>query len=493
MYGQPSGYMPAGIITGFDLQEVSRNYYNDVYRRDYVFNVKHQDIESIENMLVSNKRHNISNAMLASYTPNIVGLNDLSSGLASIPHGWGESRLKFTLAVEYNNNVTGTVIYHIKGYSEYIDQSLNGLIDDNLRFFINNVVVYRKVVTDQGTTHLNVFKAYNLLYDMHGNYTVEDESYLYNNDVGLIRPSDIINELTFKTTAVTDGIASYSGNVGMLGTSPNTSTTTNNSTLSYAGKLINGLVDSVNNSYNDNTGLTDILRNTSSDGRIAETPLIHELFFMDLKNITGNYNMNVFTPNDLYKWGMDPKFRPNVVRNTIYQSGNGLLTTQHTMNTNAANPITSMVMATINAITDIIVRNKIVDIDVVITNDIANSGNDISILSGTPAIVGVQAMNVFPYIVSAIRTEVMPVLTKNNNIRVSGIFHIELSGTNACELSIDGAPAVVYRFPSFASSLYSPMLTSTNNKTAVANSVETLFEMILDNNSLDTSMLAPTY
>jgi hypothetical protein len=94
------------------------------------------------------------------------------------------------------------------------------------------------------------------------------------------------------------------------------------------------------------------------------------------------------------------------------------------------------------------------------------TGTNIVIASNARSFIeGIDIARYLNKVESTISTILMPEITKNGLIDLEVFVHTELLTETTISVSLNGYPPVVFRFPTFADSLYVPVISDPTNKT----------------------------
>lgn len=129
-------------IVDLILQETGT--YNDHYNRPYKAVMSEDNINSILSSVIQNNLQ-AGAGIFASVAPEVLDIQGRvdSTNLIHIPHGWGETRLRFMLQVrEMPIKFPGSVFYtFLQGFTESKDVSMQtSQINPDMKFFVNSWV-----------------------------------------------------------------------------------------------------------------------------------------------------------------------------------------------------------------------------------------------------------------------------------------------------------------------------------------------------------------
>ena len=75
-----------------------------------------------------------------------------------------------------------------------------------------------------------------------------------------------------------------------------------------------------------------------------------------------------------------------------------------------------------------------------------------------------------------IRSVLMPILTDNGYTAVNVVFETDLLGDTNISISVNHGPAIIYRYPAFADSLFSPVISTKDNMSVLVEDVQNLMD-----------------
>jgi len=119
----------------------------------------------------------------------------------------------------------------------------------------------------------------------------------------------------------------------------------------------------------------------------------------------------------------------------------------------------------INSITAVMSENLLT----VFSGVVSNASNvPITAVSNIRSFLsGVTLDNYGNRVINYINNVIMPLVTHNGLLLVEIAFDANITGDTTISVSVNGGPYVVYRSPTFADSLYSPVVTDSGVSTAV--------------------------
>lgn len=455
----------------------TRKEYQNVYQRSFKLNAGHNDINKLEMVFdhtgVSNNGK-LTETMLARTMPEIMGLNPNTLGKADVPNGWQTQRLRFMMEIEtpFNGNIKGI---YLQGFSEYHDPSVTGRIDPRMYFYINSVTTVIKMVDPMNRVIVRPFKTYNVITDLAGGGKYEEiDSFISGTtDLKLIRPTDVFEDIVVGDMY---GDTEINNTVGSVGNQPSTSDRGNNDPGKYFTKTLNSFVASRNTS-NISYENADIYKDAAAN--VAEENIMGNEFVYALSKVTHSPSPTKFTLDNLLLIdpGMQNKITMLAGDNRIGYNDSVGLDTEFTSDT-LQPTIENMTATTIaQSVSSNMVEHMLTSIDLSFTN---KTGKDVVIITDVKSFIeGISIASYVNKLESKIESILMPEVTHNGMVQIEVYVHADLLGDTSVAISINNNPNVVVRFPTFADSLYSPVLTNSVEREGTSNDFRNILDAVI--------------
>lgn len=481
--GQPSTQQNQhGVSVKRLLLVATRKNYQDVYQRSYNLNANIGTLNKLEAVFSNagvNNNAAITDNMLAQYVPEIIGLSHNPIGIAQIPNGWGTQRVRFMLEVE--SLVNGmTLVSYIQGFSEYYDPSLSGHIDPNMKFYINSVTNVVRMIDPANGVYKTVPKnTLNVVTDLAGGSKYEEIDSPHE-DLKLLRPRDIVEDISALDmySADTDSILNTTG---VVGATNETSNRENNDPIKYLSKTINSYIDSKNVS-SMTSDPSDILKNAA--GLLTETNLMSIPFIYALHSVTGEFTPTTFTMNIMQLIDPGIQTKTNLIDNVndiIAPSYNTMLDSDFTAD--MLNPTVETIKASniSQTINSIMLDCMLSSLDISFTN---SGGQPVVVVSDAKSFIeGIDITSYVNRAVSRVKTILMPQITDSNQTIIEVFLHSDILGDTNISVSVNLQSAEVYRFPTFADSLYVPVIGNNQSKAGTVQDFANMFELTYNSSS----------
>jgi len=453
-------------ITGIKVNKLylvvtRREGYKDSYTRSYNLNASHQTLNELENVLSTSgigANGTISDALIAKTLPNIMTISAQPLGITQIANGWGTQRLRFIMEVE--SNVSGmNMVNYIQGYSEYHDPSVSGHIDPKMKFFINSIAtVIRMIDPISGMMIVKPHSNFNVITD-HFSGTQYQE--VTDTNLKLIRPTDVMSNISNIQTfgGEVGNIHNYTDNVAG---NVSVSDRANHNPIKHFTKTVNSYINSKNMGGNTSHDPADIM-NTASNN-VSETNILMVPFIGALHNITGMPSPSTFDMDIMSM--LDPGIAEKTIMidnaNDVTPSVTTMLDTNITEDLYKPN-IESVISSTIaHSVSGMLIDNLLSEIDFSTSN---LGGENITAVSNARSFIeGIDITSYVNKVITNLNYILMPEVSQNGLIGIEIFVHSDVLGETTVSISVNAQPHVVYRYPTFADSLYSPVISDEANK-----------------------------
>jgi len=453
--------------------------YQTMYKRNFSLGVSQNNVDMLESYFINQGVQNNAELSMTSAATNLAGIVKLSSkpdGVVDIPNGWDTQRLMFVLVVDEEVSTTLMLTHYIQGYSEYYDPSHIGTLDPNAVYYINSVTtVTRTRNSATNAISSRVTSTYNVVSDPTGNMSyqsVTDPSVM----LEMIRPSDIITNI-YANELYGNSNAALNVKTSSITNSGNVSSKANNDPLKYFTNTVNSVIkgkciDVGGNNYES------IL--TNANGLVAEQAITNNSFMRSLAGVTGVLEPWCFTLNHLTTIDPTTSSKVTVVDNSQIVRDPTTTTMLDTNNTESMlnyTAETDVVQTFVNTITTAMSENLITVASGIVTN-----------VTGTPVVTisniqsFLEGVDITPYgnsLINYISSVIMPQLSLNNLRIIDIAFECDLLGDSTVSVCVDSQPQVIFRLPTFADSLYSPVVATPTAKEAVIDDFEGIVDTVL--------------
>lgn len=455
--------------------------YQDMYQRSFALGMSPNEAVNVSDFFNTQGVGNnatLSMPAVAKHMSGVVGLAAAPNSKVLIPHGWDTQRLMYLLAVDEVVSDSCTMTHYLQGYSEYHDPSLTGRIDPNMNFFINSIITV--IRTRNPYTNLldtRVHEAYNVITDTKGGYTYEAAD-VPGAGVDLIRPADILTNLYSDSLYSDMGVSNVNVSTTSMGNGANTSKKSNNDPLKYFTNTVNAVI--TGKSTDHGYGTTESVL-AAANAVVEENTIGNNGFIYELVRRTGIMEPNSFTLAVLEQ--IDPSVSSKV---TMAASGsllndptvyNTVLDTNDTESMLNYTVESDVAQIFINAVSGVMSENMITVLSGTITNQF---GTPVTTISNIQSFL--EGVDITPYgnrIINYIDAVIVPQISYNNLRMIDIVFECDLIGDTVVSISVDGGIAVPYRLPTFADSLYSPVIADKGVKDAIVDDFSTVVDTVI--------------
>lgn len=458
----------------------TKPFYHNIYKRDYTIDGSRDTLNRLGHMLTNQfttrgKFSKISDLDVANNIPEIINLN-LTPSRVDIPNGWREKRARFLMEVESALGSSKLRTY-VQGYTDYLDHSIYGKLDPNMRMVVNSIIITSST-TDPiyGKEFINRQAFYNIIPGSNGQLSYIEE---LNGDMTtkkLIRPEDILTSLL-----LTDRHEGMGVTVVNVADEPNTckiSSRVNNSMVKYFNRVTNSFIDGRNlaDNIDDKSEIFDKARSAAYEPDILKNP-----FLLALYDLTGNISTASFTLGDLQRLdpSMRPAFFPRESDPMVNQFGDNpnlsFMSTDDSADTMQPIPETMKACIIANELPAYMCECMVTSVSLSMTN--INNEN-VAIVTGIQTFVsGLDPTVWIDPLLTRVRTLLMPKLSDGGMTVFEAHVVADVMGEITVSLSLYGMQPLVYRFPCYADSLYSPVLTNNMNKELLVNDFQNVLTM----------------
>lgn len=434
--------------------------YKDSYTRSYNLNASAGTLNELENVMsrsTGGANSTLSDAQIAKSLPNIMSIAAQPLGITQIANGWGIQRLRFIMEVE--SNVSGmNMVNYIQGYSEFHDPSISGHIDPRMKFYINSVAtVIRMIDPISGMMTVKPHSNFNVIAD-HFNGTQYQE--VTDTNLKLIRPTDVMTNIS--------NIQAFGGEVGSVHNytdnvagNVSVSDRANHNPIKHFTKTVNSYINSKNMSSMSHDP-NDVMATASNN--VSETNILTIPFIGALHQLTGDPAPSIFTMDNMSM--LDPGIAEKITmidnNNDVTPSVTTMLDTTNTEDLYKPN-IESIIASTIaHSVSGMLIDNLLSMVDFSASN---LTGENLTFPSNARSfIMGIDITGYVNKVVTNINYILMPEISQNGLIGIEMFVHSDVLGETTVSISINAQPNIVYRYPTFADSLYSPVISDEANK-----------------------------
>ena len=456
-----------------NLTFIPTKQYQDVHRRPYELNINSGVLATLENTIGDqlSRGTSVNPIAIANVAPDMMKISDVPKEKIFIKNGWGTTRLRFIMEVE--SNLSGSIfISYIQGYTDYSDQSLTGRIDPNMPININSITnVIRNYIPATNNYDARVHSSYNILYDPYSaSFTVEN-----NNTHRLLRPVDISDGMEITDTGL--GASAIVDTRTLYGVLPKESKRNNNIGVQHVSSVINSYLlgkdmASIGYAQEDTLG---VFSSDLNEDNLSTVPFIEAL-----SSQTGDIKTVTFTLNDLI--AIDPGVSNvlTLIDNStqlVNTNFNNIMDTNDTATLNTVSIESSLATTVSESVSSLLAEEMLSVIDFSITNQTVNSEYVETISNVRSYMQGIDPTIYVRRFINKFKALVMPNITKNNLLAVTLYVSADILGDTTVAISVNGAPQVVYRLPTFCNSLYTSMVSDNSSYNILVDDMSQVLQM----------------
>lgn len=504
------GLKLSNVHANFTIQQLivapARSYgYQQQVIRSFTTNLNVGDIDRIVEDI---SRNNGTLTNVNQSTNNVMKMGALPIGNATIDNGWNAPRYTFKMIVRCQP--TETTVYGstsdiydliVTGYSEasgeFIVRDITGSTypNENLVFNINSI---QKIsINANANTITNIQNV--------GVGSVDN----FNNDGCnvCVRPSDITSGITGSLVDRDFGGSVYSVNT-RANQEPMAFERKDAIGKQYVNKILNAVVNGVadaSSSYNPynnlfNSGADQAIIEATS--RLRNNILSTDLFIQALQEVNLNPLKESFTIKHLKlidkTFTSDRIVYANVIEDNRF-ANDGILNSQYTEHMLGANRETTLVTELHNMLTNLMTDKFVVSMVIRLSNNYKPLESGFGMALQPEYFVDGNSVR-WSYAVAqndpnapmllsraldnAVKILIDPMLSSNGNTRYDVVANIDLTTDTSISISLDGKDPILYRFPTFGDTCFTPMVGSDDTKTNLVSSLGLLVNEITDNISL---------
>ena len=504
------GLKLSNVHANFTIQQLivapARSYgYQQQVIRSFTTNLNVGDIDRIVEDI---SRNNGTLTNVNQSTNNVMKMGALPIGNANIDNGWAAPRYTFKMIVRCQP--TETTVYGstsdiydliVTGYSdasgEFIVRDITGSTypNENLVFNINSI---QKIsINANANTITNI-----------QNVGVGSVNSFQNDSCNVcVRPSDITSGITGSLVDKDFGGSVYSVNT-RASQEPMAFERKDAIGKQYVNKILNAVVNGVadaNSSYNPynnlfNSGADQAIIEATS--RLRNNILSTDLFIQALQEVNLNPLKESFTIKQLKSidrtFTSDRIVYANVIEDNRF-ANDGILNSQYTEHMLGANRETTLVTELHNMLTNLMTEKFVVSMVIRLSNNYKPLESGFGMALQPEYFVDGNSVR-WSYAVAqndpnapmllsraldnAVKILIDPMLSSNGNTRYDVVANIDLTTDTSISISLDGKDPILYRFPTFGDTCFTPMVGSDDTKTNLVSSLGLLVNEITDNISL---------
>ena len=391
--------------------------------------------------------------------------------MVMLPNGWDQKRLRFLLEVEIVSGLGIGTIFYFQGYTDHLGIGNSGSIDPEMLFVLNSFIKVNR-------------HNYSTSYGIEVRDVVTESAQIINgiiyNDVSIggqtfkMRPYDVYAGIrrNYITQHQDDEVETFDTTVVLYPRESLKSSRSNN----LASKYLVNIIDSYRHANSDLDGLgggQDMYERCSN--RTNQESITKNEFIRCLSNMSGRANQTVFRYGDLLQIDNNIK---NVTKYIVLSAAakSKLVRSGDSAEWKSRDNETVMASLLLNSISSLMVENYLISVHLTATN---YDGDVRVIVLGYNSFVNADMSRYIGRFIDAVEKQVLFDMTYGNQISFELEMMSDLLDNTSINLSLDGAPSVLYNASSFCDSLLTPIIGSDKNTYyTLTNDVEHLINSI---------------
>ena len=449
--------------------------HNDITLRPYETQLTGNLIDEFRE--VTEDGRNFAPSILSSTATQFLRPSTQHQGFAQIENGWGESRLRFMMAVDYfsnNGNLISTKI--LQGYTNHVGVTPSGAVDQNMLLYFNTVLAlrYSAIQTPSGFVNQPTVASANHLLTGHVDYNMMQGK---NASTRLMRPEDVFSTIHSQSLDSSDFLDTRSTfmNDGIV-----KSRRRNNNAPFYVSSTVSAYRRTFDQA-DDMDAWSDMCN--QAKGYVKEDTMARDKFFHQLRQNSHSFmSKNAVTYGEMC--GLYPEFdhRCQIVmlkkfeqvshqQNRLWGATRAGDSEYWTSSTNET--IWSSILC--QSVPSLMFDLMLSQVEFIATNRTLDGSFWVQAVGGKSFIEGLDIRPYVEQFEQRLEYEVLRGLSSNNALDFDLKMMADVTGDTRLSISIGGQPAIEYSAPSYCDARFTPVLTQDQkNMEAVAYDISEL-------------------
>lgn len=461
MFPQMGQRLTRSSLRVIKLLVINSGTFNPMYLRPYETHYNHNVESALQRSLQENNGRTAS-SLLTGIANQFMMPAMQHNGQANIVNGWEQPRAKFSMIVEVRME-TGTIYYYqLQGFTSHYDLSHGGHIDPDTVFYVNSYTRTSRTEI-QGPMGREVREMITESAQVINGRLVKSMLPTEMNVFGL-RPGDMYAAM--QTDAISgrmnphDNAMIYDSRRALSMNSVPSERSNNMPT-----QLVARMIDSYQaGSQQMDVGHDISDKYTRSRGYVDESNFFAHPFFRNLSDVSGEPEATSFQLKDLLQLDNNA-MRPEVAQ-FIKLNAQGMMKIPRVGETqtwhNPADRTAWISSVLINTVPTILIELGVSVMTFSATNE-GQGGQNMVVINGAMDIAGTNISRNLDVFKTRFIHEVMRGLTHQNAVTYQLFMSVDLYGHTTIDISYDSSPMTRYVAPSFADSLFSPIITTNEN------------------------------
>lgn len=444
---------------------------NNQYLRPYTVDSSYDVVRQLENVIV--QPGNVTPQALATVPNGFLAPSATPHSLVNIVNGWDSRRFRFMMVVVFESNLT-TSREIICGYTDHPGiTAMGNHLDPNMVFYINSVVPMIRRVSSTQYGNIEQFlpstPSHMIGLDQFGE--VKRGSRLH-----LMTPQSVLNQMVTNTLDYGNSVHDMSSDVNTA----SFSSRDNTNSLRYASKLFTNYKDEVISDMQSPVGMSERELLSKVRGMSFEKLSTGTDQFINVINgVSGDGNRTWFQLKELLR--VDPNVLNSQVTQVVMLE-NRTIPIEYTQHVSGSDITTQMAVNISNVLPTIMLDYGLVKMSLSSTNNLIGGQiqtfiTDMRSLSGS----SYDLSHIVQPIINRINSELIPIISINNQVVYDIDIICELTGETTIMLSIENQEKIPFIVPTFADTLFNPIIT--DNKEQMNHVVNGIYNMFTTINS----------
>lgn len=464
----------------------------DMYQRSHKLNASHEATAKFEEIVERSHLKNggeLKEVQVAKVIPDMMEYSRISGSKIDIVGGWGNSRFRFFLKLRSKIG-EHTQHYYIQGYSNYLDSNmLSGIVDSqNMIMYINSIIETDEVPYPNGVKVQRITKSINVI---NNGSEIEVTEIHSGPDKKIARPEDIFNSMV--NLFNNEGNSTYDF-TNAIDNSAKASFKCNNDGISHFTRVVNAAISegALNKDLSFHKGSTyGNAENIVSESQLTDIP-----FIKALSSLTGKVPCVSFNLDNLIATFKERYIDPDIINDTRVNVNDTIRNMGFNVGIDGR-VLDSMVMhetydASVETAIAYSIHNKLCNYmsnmrfgELFVTMSNLNITNEIEVEAlAKPLIENIhdeEFIKRIEHLKQNCKHVLFNEISKNNQRPMSVLINMNWLGktTIAIDLKMSGGDNLkTYSFPTYADSLFSPVVGSSTSYKLIVQDYQNIMECL---------------
>lgn len=455
------------------------------------YNVNHDTESVVQNALnvISERNFNMgrfSPSSVGAISDNMISLSGSSMGNIAIVNGWNNRRYMFSITVEVQMSSGGSICYIVTGFTDTNNVNVNGnhiSIDPSIVLHITNIAETQVSHNQDGTTGLFVNKSDQVLTRQH---YMNDLS-VQGNEFRSQRPMDIFNTMTSNMFKEEGSNTTYINTETSLGV-PVFGNRFNNIPNQYSANIFNSYVDAAdtNSAYVGEHYAPQVAELVAAPS--AKETYVSQNKFLEYLNM----NEQSFNTRTAFTWRdileIDPNIMDRFHLNRIgdresFLPSSGLITANTNNRSDLMGQIASVLATSIPALAN---QCNLTTVSFLANNNFGTHYVSVAdCTSFNPATFKAHSSKFEQLLPSQVLDSLFTAMQLSYEMTV----YCQVNSETFIKLRVNGGPIEDFLIPTFAESLYTPIVTNNPNTiSSISDTVKNLTTRISEESTRHSSV-----